>query len=294
LNKKLEAKNIKPLFLELEAMPNYASKVDYGDFISIDTGCGFGEGSDVYKLARALMPWRKGPFRIDNFEITSEWNSYIKFDILAPHIDIEGKTVVDIGCNNGYYSFRMLPFNPKKIIAIDPWPIFYLQFLFANKFIQTDKIDFQLIGMEDMAANDIKVDVAFCLGVLYHRSDPIAALKEIKACLNEGGELIIDNLVILQEGYHALCPPQSYAKMSNAFFIPSVDTMRGWLERAGFVDIELIGTKKTELSEQRKTDWIEGLSLDSFLDPNNPQKTIEGFDAPVRAYFKCRKQNGKR
>jgi tRNA (mo5U34)-methyltransferase len=290
LDKKLQAKNIKPLYEQIVAMDAYPSKIEYGDAVAIDTGLGFDESSEVYSLARALMPWRKGPFSIDNFKIESEWNSYIKFDILAPHIDIEGKTVIDIGCNNGYYSFRMLPYNPTKIIAIDPWAIFYLQYLFINKFVQTDKIDFKLIGMEDMAVEGIKADTVFCLGVLYHRSDPIAALKEIKAALNEGGELIIDNLVIMQEGCYALCPPASYAKMSNAYFIPTVDTMIGWLGRAGFVDIELIGTKKTGFTEQRKTDWIEGLSLDNFLDPNDDTKTIEGYDAPVRAYFKCKRK----
>ncbi|MCI4400096.1 MAG: tRNA 5-methoxyuridine(34)/uridine 5-oxyacetic acid(34) synthase CmoB [Campylobacteraceae bacterium] len=294
MNKKLEAKNIKPLYERLAGMPEYPSVVSFGDCISVDTGYGFDENSEIYAIARALMPWRKGPFRIDNFEIVSEWNSYIKFNILAPYINIEDKSVIDIGCNNGYYSFKMLPFNPKKIIAIDPWPIFYLQFLFMNKFIGSDKIEFRLIGMEDMTSEGIKGDVVFCLGVLYHRTDPIAALKEIKACMNDGGELFIDNLVIMKEGYYALCPPVSYAKMSNAYFIPTVDTMRSWLERAGFKHIELIDVKKTELTEQRKTDWIEGLSLDSFLDPNDDSKTIEGFDAPVRAYFRCRRVDGKR
>ncbi len=290
MNKKLEAKNIKPLYERLEAFAPINSKVSFGDSVEMETGNGFDETSDAYLLARALMPWRKGPFRIDDFKIESEWNSYIKFDILAPYIDIDGKTVLDIGCNNGYYSFRFLPHNPSKIIAIDPWPIFYLQYLFVNKFVQTDKIDFRLIGMEDMANEGIKVDVAFCLGVLYHRSDPITALKEIKAVLNDGGELIIDNLVIDGDGEYALCPSVSYAKMSNAYFIPTVGAMRGWLSRAGFVDIELIGTKKTDFTEQRKTDWIEGLSLDSFLDAKDNTKTVEGYDAPMRAYFKCKKK----
>lgn len=291
MNNKLEAKNIKPLYERLEAMEPVASKVEYGDAVVIETGLGVDETSYIYELARALMPWRKGPFVIDSFKIESEWNSFVKFDILAPYIDIKGKTVLDIGCNNCYYSFRFLPYEPAKIIAIDPWPIFYLQYLFINKFIQTDKIDFRLIGMEDMADDGIKADVVFCLGVLYHRSDPIAALKEIKAVLNPGGELIIDNLVILKDGYYALCPPESYAKMSNAYFIPTIDTMMGWLLRAGFVDVELINVKKTELYEQRKTEWIGGLSLDSFLDKNDDTKTVEGFDAPVRAYFKCRKKD---
>lgn len=294
MDKKLQAKNIKPLYDELMAMPSYDSSVGFGDVVSINTGNNFGVDSDVYVIAKKLMPWRKGPFRIDNIEIQSEWNSFVKFNLLEPYMDLKDKTVVDIGCNNAYYAFRMLPKEPKKIIAIDPWPIFYLQYLFVNKFVGTDIIDFRMVGLEDMADEGIKADVMFCLGILYHRSDPISSLKALKASLNNGGELFIDNMVILKDGYYALCPPESYAKMSNAYFIPTIDTMRGWLERVGFCDIELLCTKPTDVNEQRKTDWIEGQSLNDFLDKSDPSKTVEGFDAPVRAYFRCRRIDGKR
>lgn len=294
MDKRLQAKNIKPLYDELMAMPSYDSSVDFGDVVSINTGNNFGVDSDVYAIAKKLMPWRKGPFRIDNIQIQSEWNSFVKFNLLEPYMDLKDKTVVDIGCNNAYYAFRMLPKEPKKIIAIDPWPIFYLQYLFVNKFVGTDIIDFRMVGLEDMADEGIKADVMFCLGILYHRSDPISSLKALKTSLNNGGELFIDNMVILKDGYYALCPPESYAKMSNAYFIPTIDTMRGWLERAGFCDIELLCTKPTDVNEQRKTDWIEGQSLNDFLDKSDPSKTVEGFDAPVRAYFRCRRIDGKR
>lgn len=294
MDKKLQAKNIKPLYDELMAMPPYDSSVEFGDVVSMNTGNNFGVDSDVYAIAKKLMPWRKGPFRIDNIEIQSEWNSFVKFNLLEPYMDLKDKTVVDIGCNNAYYAFRMLPKEPKKIIAIDPWPIFYLQYLFVNKFVGADIIDFRMVGLEDMADEGIKADVMFCLGILYHRSDPISSLKALKGSLNNGGELFIDNMVILKDGYYALCPPESYAKMSNAYFIPTIDTMRGWLERVGFCDIELLCTKPTDVNEQRKTDWIEGQSLNDFLDKSDPSKTVEGFDAPVRAYFRCRRIDGKR
>lgn len=294
MDKKLQAKNIKPLYDELLLMPSYDSNIEFGDVVTINTGKNFGADSEVYALAKKLMPWRKGPFRIDNIEIESEWNSFVKFNLLEPYMDLKDKTVVDIGCNNAYYAFRMLPKEPKKIIAIDPWPIFYLQYLFVNKFVNSDIIDFRMVGLEDMADEGIKADVMFCLGILYHRTDPISSLKALKASLNNNGELFIDNMVIMKDGYYALCPPESYAKMSNAYFIPTIDTMRGWLERAGFCDIELLCTKPTDVDEQRKTDWIEGQSLNDFLDKSDPSKTVEGFDAPVRAYFRCRRIDGKR
>ena len=50
---------------------------------------------------------------------------------------------------------------------------------------------------------------------------------------------------------------------------------------------------KTELNEQRKTEWIDTQSLEDFLDPNDPQKTVEGYPAPKRVYIKAIKASKK-
>lgn len=107
-------KKLEPLLNRIEALDFFHSKITYGDTLEIDTEYGFDENSEVYKIAKELIPWRKGPFRIDKFKIESEWNSYVKFNILAKNIDLSGKTVLDIGSNNCYYSFKMLPYSPKK------------------------------------------------------------------------------------------------------------------------------------------------------------------------------------
>jgi tRNA (mo5U34)-methyltransferase len=47
----------------------------------------------------------------------------------------------------------------------------------------------------------------------------------------------------------------------------------------------LVNIDQTTSDEQRKTDWIDTESLENFLDPNDPSKTIEGYPAPLRAIF---------
>jgi tRNA (mo5U34)-methyltransferase len=42
---------------------------------------------------------------------------------------------------------------------------------------------------------------------------------------------------------------------------------------------------ETTLEEQRKTPWIQTESLEDFLDPEDPSKTVEGYPAPVRAIY---------
>ena len=98
---------------------------------------------------------------------------------------------------------------------------------------------------------------------------------------------ILDNLSNTE---FVLCPKKSYAKMSNVFFIPSVRAFEGWAQRCGFDKVELLAIVPTTTDEQRHTKWITSLSLESFLDKEDFTKTIEGYPAPKRAYFKLRRK----
>lgn len=240
---------------------------------------------DLQSLAAELKPWRKGPFKINEIFIDSEWRSFIKFNLLKPHLDLNQKTVADIGCNNGYYMFRILEFNPKKIIGFDPGVIFFLQFKFINHFIKSN-IKFELLGVQDLRSYGMKFDTIFCLGVIYHRSDPIGMLKELKFSLNSGGEVFLDTMFIQMQGEFALTPKDRYSKISNIYFIPTIQALQNWCQRAGFKNFEILAIKDTDLDEQRKTQWIQGQSLESFLNPLNPNLTIEGYPAPKRVYVK--------
>ena len=51
-----------------------------------------------------LMPWRKGPFTLGDVLIDTEWRSDWKWQRVAPHLsDMTGRTVLDVGCGNGYF-----------------------------------------------------------------------------------------------------------------------------------------------------------------------------------------------
>lgn len=276
------------LLEQLELRLPQSSHLDFGDKIQID----FENISDIQqdlikKIALKLKPWRKGPFEIGNLFIDTEWRSFIKYNLLRPHFNLTGKTVADVGCNNGYYMFRMLEDLPKEIIGFDPGVNFYLQFLFINLFAKTD-IKFELLGVEHLPFYEKKFDFIFMLGVLYHRSDPIGCLKSLAKSLNPDGEVLVDTFMIDGEEDIALTPKSTYSKIPNIYFIPSVPALTNWLIRAGFCNIEVIATTITKANEQRKTEWIDSQSLEDFLDPDNSSKTIEGYPAPKRVYIKAK------
>ena len=276
-------KNIAPLKEMIDNLKDYEiDEISFNDSIEI-------KGSfdkEVEKVAKALMPWRKGPFKIGELFIDSEWQSFIKYNMLEKYFNLKDKIVADVGCNNGYYMFRMLKQNPKKIVGFDPMAIFKLQFDFINHFVKSDKVKYELLGVEHLPFYEEKFDMIFCLGVLYHRSDPVTMLKQLKQSLKDGGEVILDTFIIDGDEEIALTPKR-YAKMRNIYFIPTINALKNWSDIAKFSEFELLEIKPTELNEQRKTDWIEGESLNNFLNEDRT-KTIEGYPPPIRAYVRLK------
>jgi len=278
-----EWKNIKPIKEELDTLTVEKASYKLGDVIEINTNPSL--MPQIEKIAKMLKPWRKGPFKINDLFIDTEWRSYIKWNIIKPHLNLKEKEILDVGGNNGYYAFRMLEMNPKSVEIWDPSALFNLQFEFINKFIKSN-IKYKLLGVEHIPMSDKKFDVIFCLGVLYHRPDPVTMLKELKQGLKEKGEVILDTLIIEGEDEIALSPIR-YQKMKNVYFIPTLKALYNWIEKAKFKEVEFLGKRYTKTDEQRKTDWIEGESLDSFLNEDQT-KTIEGYPPPLRVYLKLK------
>jgi len=242
---------------------------------------------EIERIARLMMPWRKGPFEVLGLFIDTEWRSHQKYNFLRPHFNLTGKKVADIGCNNGYYMFRFLEDSPAKVVGFDPSALFKTQFDFINHFVQSS-IVYELLGVEHLPLYEEKFDTIFCLGVLYHRSDPVGMLKTLRQGLEKGGEVYLDTFIIEGDEPHALCPSESYSKITNVYFVPTLKALENWSIRAGFTHFEVLGTVVTTSDEQRKTNWIESQSLEDFLDPNDPSKTIEGYPAPIRGYVRLR------
>ena len=285
----LRWKNIAPLQEAIAALPEpKVRQIELGDTVSVELEPDYeaGAASQIEATARMLMPWRKGPFRLGKLFIDTEWQSQIKYNLLEPHFDLRGKVVGDIGCNNGYYLFRMQSQRPAKLVGFDPSALYYSQFRFLDRFLKSG-IRYELLGVEHLPYYEEPFDTLFCLGVLYHRTDPITTLKALKSGLKKGGELFLDTFMIEGEGEYCLSPAERYSKIPNVYFIPTVDALKGWCRRAGFAEVEILAARPTDTREQRKTDWIATQSLEDFLDPKDPTRTVEGYPAPKRLYLRC-------
>ncbi|OCG08068.1 tRNA 5-methoxyuridine(34) synthase CmoB [Gilliamella sp. wkB178] len=249
-----------------------------------------GEQQRISQLLKNMLPWRKGPFHLYGVHIDTEWRSDWKWERLINHIaSLEGKMVLDVGCNSGYHLWRMIGAGAKLAVGIDPMALYLCQFEAIRKLLGNDKRAHLLpLGIEELPKLNA-FDTVFSMGVLYHRRSPLDHLLQLKDQLVNGGQLVLETLVIDGKEHQALMPGERYAQMRNVYFIPSVPTMINWLHKCGFSEVKVVDISQTSLDEQRQTEWMTSESLADFLDPNDLTKTIEGYPAPIRAVFTATK-----
>lgn len=243
-----------------------------------------GEQKKLESLLRTFHPWRKGPYHVHGLDIETEWRSDWKWDRVLPHIsDLKHRSVLDVGCGNGYHMWRMLGAGARMCVGIDPSHLFLIQFEAIRKLMGNDQRAHLLpLGIEQLP--ELKAfDTVFSMGVLYHRRSPLDHLLQLKNQLVSGGELVLETLVIEGDENAVLVPADRYAQMRNVYFFPSAKALKVWLEKCGFIDVKIVDENVTSTDEQRSTNWMTHNSLPDYLDPNDPSKTVEGYPAPRRA-----------
>ncbi|AYC33911.1 tRNA 5-methoxyuridine(34)/uridine 5-oxyacetic acid(34) synthase CmoB [Pseudomonas cavernae] len=274
----------------LDALPPLnASRIELADDFRLDGACDDAQRAQLRQALFGLSPWRKGPFQLFDVHVDTEWRSDWKWARVAPHLDLKGKRVLDVGCGNGYYMWRMLGAGADSVIGVDPNWLFFCQFQALQRYLPELPAWHLPFALEELPEKLEGFDSVFSMGVLYHRRSPIDHLLALKDCLRKGGELVLETLVVDGDERQVLVPEDRYAQMRNVWFLPSAPALALWLRRAGFVEVRCVDVSVTSVEEQRATDWMRYQSLPDFLDPSDRSRTIEGLPAPKRAVLVARK-----
>jgi tRNA (mo5U34)-methyltransferase len=104
----------------------------------------------------------------------------LKWELFAHAVpeDLTGKTVLDIGCNAGFYSIEMKRRGAERVVAVDFDECYLAQARFAAEVHEVD-IEFRQMSVYDVAQLGEKFDVVLFMGVLYHLRHPLLALDLI-------------------------------------------------------------------------------------------------------------------
>lgn len=246
------------------------------------------EQQQLEQSLRGFMPWRKGPFSIFGIDIDAEWQSNRKWDRLRPFLpELQGKVIADIGCNNGYYMFRLAQHQPRLVLGFEPYLHHFFAFQALNRMAGLKNLQLELLGVEEVGLFPCCFDVVLLLGILYHRVSPLECLREVKKAMVPGATLVVESQAIPGEEPVALFPAERYAKVPGTYFVPTASCLANWISRAGFEQMEIFCRHPMNSEEQRRTSWMEFESYSDFIDPADPEHTVEGYPAPWRVFVRA-------
>jgi tRNA (mo5U34)-methyltransferase len=137
----------------------------------------------IERRVRALAPW------FHNMDLGGVWTApdhflgdypALKWNAFKDALpaDLSGRTVLDIGCNAGFYSIQMKRRGAHRVVGIDSDEHYLAQARFAAEVSRTE-IEFRQLTVYDVAKLGEKFDVVLFMGVLYHLRHPLLALDLI-------------------------------------------------------------------------------------------------------------------
>jgi tRNA (mo5U34)-methyltransferase len=148
---------------------------------------------EIEEQVRALGDWFQN---IDLHGIPSAPNHFLgdypavkwqRFAAAVPE-DLTGKSVLDIGCNAGFYSIEMKRRGAGRVLGIDSEPMYLAQGRFAAEVLGME-IEFRQLSVYDVAQLREKFDLVIFMGVLYHLRHPLLALDLIRE--HVAGDLLL-------------------------------------------------------------------------------------------------------
>ena len=237
-----------------------------------------------------LSPWRKGPFNIFGLEIDSEWRSERKWQRVEDCLPkIKGMRIGDIGCSNGYYSYKLLKLEPELVVGMDKTALYIIQFL-ATKFYakQIQELIILPCSAEEFNPEHIDFDLLLSMGILYHAKNPSNHLASLQRLVKKNGYIILETIISNLKQNINIGKNQTYAGMSNIGTIFTKENLIKLLNVSGFKNIQVINDSFTNISEQRTTKWMQGKSLSDFILSNGG--TLEGYPPVCRTIFIAQKK----
>lgn len=104
--------------------------------------------------------------------------------------DLSGKSVLDIGCNAGFYSIEMKRRGAARVLGVDSDDDYLRQARFAAE-VADCAIEFRRLSVYDVGALSERFDIVLFMGVLYHLRHPLLALDLIR-------EHVVADLLVFQ------------------------------------------------------------------------------------------------
>lgn len=126
--------------------------------------------------------------------------------------DLTGKSVLDIGCNAGFYSLEMKRRGAARVVGIDSDETYLAQARFAAE-VNGAGIEFRNLDVYNVAQLGERFDLVLFMGVLYHLRHPLLALDLLRDHV-VGDTLVFQSLMRGSKDVAQLAPDYPFSETS--------------------------------------------------------------------------------
>jgi tRNA (mo5U34)-methyltransferase len=188
--------------------------------------------------------------------------------------DLHGQTVLDIGCNGGFYALEMKRRGAARVVGIDSDPLYLAQARFAAE-VSGVELELHQLSVYDVARLGETFDLVLFMGVLYHLRHPLLALDLIHEhvardllvfqSMQRGSNQVVpvapdypfsETDIFNQPGFPRLhFLEQAYASDPTNWWVPNRACSEALLRSAGF---EIIGHPEEEVFVCRRQELPDG------------------------------------
>jgi tRNA (mo5U34)-methyltransferase len=196
------------------------------------------EAADLQSRIGALAPWFHNidlgdgvTTAPDHFLGDYPTFKYRRFAHVIPD-DLTGKSVLDIGCNAGFYSVEMKRRGASRVLGIDSDDRYLAQARLASEALGFDGIEFANLSVYDVATIGERFDLVIFMGVLYHLRHPLLALDLIRE--HVAGDLML--FQTMQQGSNDLADVPA----DHPFFLPGTTTPPAYFDEPDYPKMHFI------------------------------------------------------
>ena len=185
----------------------------------------------------ALAPWFHNidldgvPTAPDHFLGDYPRDKFARFAHALP-ADLTGKTVLDIGCNAGFYAMEMARRGAARVVGIDSDDRYLAQGRLAARALGFDAVEFRRLDVYQVAQLGERFDLVIFMGVLYHLRHPLLALDLIRE--HVAGDLLL--FQTLQQGSDAV----DDVPENHPFFMPGTWDKPAYFDAPGYPKLHFI------------------------------------------------------
>lgn len=197
------------------------------------------------------VPWWWHTIQLGNCRTPGSENQV--FEFLTPNFqnwiaqvipeDLTGKSILDIGTWDGYFSFLAEQRGASRVVAIDNligrYPNIESEGFMTAREILNSKVNFIQIDLLDIDRLAEEFDAIFFFGVLYHLRHPLLALEKIyqKA---KSSVLLETHVIDTEYPLMAFYENDEYGKDPTNWWGPSISCVQAMCRSCGFREIELV------------------------------------------------------